>query len=400
MTLRRWCLALAALLLVGCASTQPGVNALAPTTGPEGAVARITYRDGSVEYISQETLDQFQNQIFATQQGPAPAEPVLNELITRRLLLREARNNDVVAEPQRIEQFVSRVQTQDCPQILGQQPPQEGPRGSDAFLDQCAQQIGFGSGDDLRNFLAEQLTIDEIARRQAPKDLIQASHILFAEADSALAQETYTRLCGGTGPATTPREQGCQENANFDELARQLSIEPGADQSGGELPPFNEQGLTEPDPLSGQPNAFDTTFVSNTVALKPAFEAGEPAISRPFLTQFGWHIVKLTDLVASTQSAQNYRDAVLTRARDAQVADLQQPDSGETPLIGVAEILVELPAPPALPTVEPIVPEPEPTPLEDVTAGPIETAEPEATPEPEATAEPETTAEPEATTTP
>src|SRR3712207_3354850 len=99
LVLRRWWPALA-LLLAGCGGVVPGgIAATDPTAGPENAVARITYRDGSTEYISQATLDQFQQRIFVGPTGPAPVEDTLNELITYRLLLRQARDSNVNADP-------------------------------------------------------------------------------------------------------------------------------------------------------------------------------------------------------------------------------------------------------------------------------------------------------------
>ncbi len=168
----------------------------------------------------------------------------------------------------------------------------------------------------------------------------------------------------------------CEKADQFTDLAKQLSQEPGANESGGELPPFNREGLTD----QGQP--FDTTFVSETWALEDTFRDQGVAISRPFETQFGWHIVNVQDLVASEQARQQYREAVLQRAREASIADLQQPNQGSVPLIGVVEILQPLPSPPAVPTIEPIAPE-------DV-----------ATPEVTSVVPAEGTAEPEATTTP
>jgi parvulin-like peptidyl-prolyl isomerase len=337
------------------------VNALNPTAGPEGAVARITYRDGSVDYISQETLDLYQSEAFNGPGGAPPAELVLNELITRQLLLRQARNTDVVADAQQVEEFVNNVRTQTCPQILSEQAP-TGQADPQAFFDRCADRIGFKTGINLRNFLAEQITINDVATQEAPKDMIRAAHILFKAEDYATAQTAYEQLCGTQGIVTQPEDDRCEgSGANFADLVGQYSIEPGAGERGGELPPFNDQGITEPDPQTGQPNSFDTTFVSNTVALRPAFERGEPAISKPFETQFGWHIVKVLELVASQQSAQAYRDGVLQRARSSQLSDLSQPDSGAIPLIGVAEVLVDLPTPVPQPTLEPIVPEEPPT---------------------------------------
>ncbi len=375
-----------ALLLAGCTTTQGGIPALNPTVGPENAVAQITYRDGTTDYVTQQTLEQFQS-LFGGPGQPAPAGPVLDELLSRQLLLRHARNRDVVAEAQEVERFVENVRTnpQACASRVRQPAPEPG-EDTRAYFDECAKAFGFADGLAFRNFLAEQLTINAIVEREAEKDQIKAAHILWtkkedptqSDADYVEALETYERLCGTHGPVTQPAPLQCENAGQFTDLAKQLSQEPGANESGGELPPFNEQGLTN----EGQP--FDTTFVSHTWALKQPFLDRGVAISRPFETQFGWHIVKVQDLVSSSEAGQRYRDAVLQRAKEASVADLQQPEQGPVPLIGVVEILRPLPSPPAAPTIESIVPE--------------ETATPEATSAvpAEGTAVPDT----DATTTP
>lgn len=382
---RLWAgLAAALMLLSGCGGVRPGINANAPTTGPADAVARITYRDNSVEYISQATLDRLRTSLYGAPDQPAPAEPVLNELLTRELLLRAARNNDIVADPQQVQRAVENIRTnpQACGTRVQQTAPNINPSDQQAFFDACARTFGFEDGSAFRNFIAEQLTVDDAAARLAPKDQIKAAHILFNESDLALAESTYDQLCGSLGYSTQPRELRCQGQADFAALARRLSIEPAAKQSGGELPPFNQQGLTDQGP-------FDSTFVSKTWELKPIFDAGKVAISQPFKTQFGWHIVKIQELVASQGqggSVDRFRTAILERAKTAQLADLQQPASGDVPLLGVVEILKELPSPPAIPTPESIVP--------DVSEPPEATsvvpAEGTATPE----AEPATTATP------
>lgn len=361
MVLRRLWLALAAVaLLSGCASTRPPVNAANPTAGPDDAVAQITFRDNSVVYISQATLDQFANQVYAGQSGPAPAEPVLNELLTRQLLLRLARNTDVVADPQNLQNTLTNLRTQLCEPRVGQLNEQQGAaidtNNSDQVWDACAQTLGFANGSAFRNFISEELTIDQVSRDAAPKDQIHAAHILFDPGNYEGAANAYQQLQGG---------------ADFTEMAKTLSIEPAAQQSGGDLPPFNEEGLTS----DGQP--FDTTFVSKTFELKPQFLETGAAISQPFETQFGWHIVKVLELTTSQQAAQSFRDDILERARDAQVTELQQPETNPAvPLLGVVEILKPLPTPPAVPTIEPVpVPEESPTPepstiLEESTATP------------------------------
>ncbi|HEY0739226.1 MAG TPA: peptidylprolyl isomerase [Herpetosiphonaceae bacterium] len=367
MVLRRLWLALAAVaLLSGCASTRPPVNAANPTAGPDDAVARITFRDNSVLYISQATLDQFSNEVYADQQGPAPAEPVLNQLLSRQLLLRLARNTDVVADPQDLQSALANLRTQLCDPRVAQMIEQEGAaidtNNSDQVWDACAQTIGFANGSEFRSFISEELTIQEVRGNAAPKDQIHAAHILFDPGNYEGAANAYQQL---------------QSGADFTELAKTLSIEPAAAQSGGDLPPFNEEGLTS----DGQP--FDTTFVSKTFELKQQFLETGAAIGEPFETQFGWHIVKVIEMAASPQAQQTFQDDLLERARDAQVTELQQPETNPAvPLLGVIEILKPLPTPQAVPTIEPVpLPEESPTPeatsvLEQSTVTPEETTTP------------------------
>jgi len=388
LVLRRWWPALA-LLLAGCGGVVPGgIAALDPTAGPEDAVARITYRDGSVEYISQSTLDQFQQRIFVGPTGPAPVRDTLNELITYRLLLRQARDSNITAEPNIVERSVANLRGQFCAQQIQQSGQLVNFDDERAVLDACGRALGFSGGaglspgDRLTNFIAEQVTINNVIAEKAGKDQIRPAHILFtSEADAARggvpaftrAEQTYADLCGEQGVVTQPVEQPCEELVSFERMARERSDEPAAAQSGGELPPFNEQGLTD----DGQP--FDATFVTNTWELKDQLERTGSAISRPFQTDFGWHIVKILALAASQSSQDSYRSAVLQRALEGTIDELNDPGTadGPVPLLGVAEILVELPEPPVVPTPEPLIPEVSPTPLAEDESVLEETATPE-----------------------
>jgi hypothetical protein len=91
--------------------------------------------------------------------------------------------------------------------------------------------------------------------------IVQANHILLeTEAD---AERVYRLVRNAT-------------EARFVALAKKESIEPGADESGGEL------GSTAA-----------TQFVPEFANAAVALEAGE--ISRPVQTQFGWHVIYLVD---------------------------------------------------------------------------------------------------------
>jgi parvulin-like peptidyl-prolyl isomerase len=90
---------------------------------------------------------------------------------------------------------------------------------------------------------------------------VQANHILV-ETEVA-AERVFRRVRDAT-------------QARFVAVAKRVSTEPGARESGGRLP--------------SQPAAqFVPEFASAVVALEP----GE--ISRPVRTQFGWHVIYLVD---------------------------------------------------------------------------------------------------------
>ncbi len=90
---------------------------------------------------------------------------------------------------------------------------------------------------------------------------VQADHILVET--QAEARSVYQRVKDTTA-------------AEFVAVARRVSIEPGAKDSGGELP-------------SSPAAQYAPEFASAVVALEP----GE--ISQPVHTQFGWHVIYLVD---------------------------------------------------------------------------------------------------------
>lgn len=118
-----------------------------------------------------------------------------------------------------------------------------------------------------------------ITETRAQHILIQANALRTEEQARAQANELYDRI---------------QAGANFDELARELSDDPGSRNAGGDLgwlPP----GALVPD------------FQSQIDGLQP----GE--VAAPFRTQFGWHIAKLTE----RRTRDNTDEARRTQVRQA-----------------------------------------------------------------------------------
>lgn len=106
---------------------------------------------------------------------------------------------------------------------------------------------------------------DELRRLYSERALdftvVDADHILVDS--EAEARDVYRRV----------RDASEEE---FQAVARRVSIEPGAKQTGGALGPAAASGYAEP-------------FARAAIALEP----GE--VSRPVQTQFGWHVIYLVD---------------------------------------------------------------------------------------------------------
>ena len=90
---------------------------------------------------------------------------------------------------------------------------------------------------------------------------VQANHILVES--QAEAERVFRQVRDAT-------------EAEFVEVAKERSTEPGADESGGRLG-----------------SAVASTYVSEFAEAVVALEPGE--ISRPVRTQFGWHVIYLVD---------------------------------------------------------------------------------------------------------
>lgn len=97
---------------------------------------------------------------------------------------------------------------------------------------------------------------EHVGNREAQEE-IRARHILVADKDKA--RELHQKIAHG---------------ADFADLARQFSTDPGSKEQGGDLGFFVRGQMVPP-------------FEEAAFGLKP----GE--VSQPFETQFGWHIVKV-----------------------------------------------------------------------------------------------------------
>lgn len=336
--IRRLLLVLTAvLLLAGCASTKPDMAALAPTADVSDAVAKITYAANDEEFVTRVEFEQARDKLL---QG-ATEEQVLDYLASRHLLLRDARTDNITIEPAEVDEFVEQLRSQTCTAI----PIPEAQSTTDpvALLDACAKFFGFDNGGALRRYLQEEITVNKVIEQNATAgEEIRAAHILVATEQEAIKA----------------RERVTTGGEDFNTVAKEISTEPAAQESGGDLGFFGPGAMVAP---------FETA----------AFALQDGEISQPVQTDFGWHIIKVIERrpgQITGDTAGQYRDTVLRTAQQE----------------GKVEYLIT-PAPP---------PAPEAPPVELPTADTSEEPPMDATVVPEeAPAAPEE-ATPEATTAP
>jgi peptidyl-prolyl cis-trans isomerase C len=224
--------------------------------------------------IIQNGMDVSQKATFMGQFGPR----ILDQLIQAELLFQEAIRNEFEAGSDEIDSAISRLSGRF--------------ETSEQFQDELDTR-GF-TEKSLKVSIKKQITIQKYIEgtivpeaqiteqtvretyEQNPEKFtrpaeIKASHILIKSAESDTGEKKDEALRKATDITSMARQKG----ADFAELARQHSEGPSAP-SGGDLGYFTRGRMVKP---------FEEAAFS--------LEVGE--ISDPVLTQFGYHIIKLTD---------------------------------------------------------------------------------------------------------
>jgi foldase protein PrsA len=173
-----------------------------------------------------------------------------------------AEANDLVASDDDVEEAVAGLEEQVSAETL-----QETLEARDLTRDDLSE-LGrrILTIQAVRTAVAEERVGEDQLRAQYDERLnefttVQANHILLDS--QAEAERVYRQVRDAT-------------EAEFVEVAKERSTEPGADESGGQL------GST-----------VASTYVPEFAEAVVALEPGE--ISRPVRTQFGWHVIYLVD---------------------------------------------------------------------------------------------------------
>ncbi|MDX6750354.1 peptidylprolyl isomerase [Geminicoccaceae bacterium 1502E] len=164
-------------------------------------------------------------------------EPLLNQVIDSRLLLREAEERKLEENPE--------VQ---------------------AALQQARQDV-------LRDQLLQQAIEDGVTEER----LKEAYEALRAAPDFAFEEVKARHILVETEEEAKEIIKSLGEGADFDELAKEKSIDPSAKSNSGDLGYFRREAMVGP-------------FAEAAFAIEPGATGEEPV-----QTQFGWHVIRVDD---------------------------------------------------------------------------------------------------------
>lgn len=196
-------------------------------------------------------------------------ELIMDKLVTEASSGQEVPDADIDAELEKIQsQFPSK-------EILDQQLDMAG-----LTVDKLRDNIR--NGLRQQRWMQSQITTDPVTEEDAQAfyssnqqefeqpETVEASHILFMiepdASDEAKEEKKQAAIAAAERAA---------QGEDFNELAKELSEEPGADQSGGNLGYFPKERMV--------PEFAEAAFTQ---------EIG--TVGEPVLTQFGWHVIKVT----------------------------------------------------------------------------------------------------------
>ena len=189
-------------------------------------------------------------------------------------------------------------------QLLGVASARRDSMSDNKLIDEAT--LGISSTSRLRRFMEKKSaefksdSATEASYVQAPYDLFVARHILFAIPGGATQQQkdSVKRVAEGVRARVT--------NANFKDLAKRYSADPGSKDRGGELGAFRRSDMVGP-------------FGDAVAALKP----GE--ISQPVETSFGFHIVQRTSYADARQAfGEAVRGLSMQKAESSFIAKVDQ----------------------------------------------------------------------------
>jgi parvulin-like peptidyl-prolyl isomerase len=205
---------------------------------------------------------------------------ILDDLITEKLVTKAAAGvtvpqSEIDAQIAKIRaQFPSEEDFSKQLSQLGQSPAQLTETIKKILQQQHWLEGQIAGKADVTDEEAKKFYEANIAEFQQP-DTVKASHILFLVGKDDSPEVVNKKL-----EAAKTAEERAKKGEDFAKLAKELSEEPGAKESGGDLGFFPKDRMV--------PEFAEVAFSQ---------KVGD--ISDPVRTQFGWHIIKVTDKKAA-----------------------------------------------------------------------------------------------------
>jgi peptidyl-prolyl cis-trans isomerase C len=214
--------------------------------------------------------------MLSAEQRIAGYRQLVDDMITDKLVAKKAESIEVTDDDVKVE--LDKIKSQfPSPEVFEEQLKQSG---------QTPDQLGemVKAGMKQRKWIESQIAgkdavveadakkfYDENTEEFSQPEQVQASHILFLVPEDATPEVVKEKE-----DAAKAALERANKGEDFAALAKELSEEPGADQSGGDLGLFTKDRMV--------PEFADA-----------AFSQEKDAIGGPVKTDFGFHIIKVTD---------------------------------------------------------------------------------------------------------
>lgn len=236
--------------------------------------------------------------MLSADQRLAGYRQILDDMVTDKLV--SAKSGSIEVSDAEVQAEIEKIKTQfPSPEVFEEQLKQSG-----QSADQLTEMVKTGmkqrkwiesqiQGKDVVAEADAKKFYDENTGEFAQPEQVKASHILFLVPEDATPEVVKEKE-----EAAKKALERANKGEDFTALAKELSEEPGADQSGGDLGFFTKDRMV--------PEFADA-----------AFSQEKDAIGGPVKTNFGYHIIKVTDKKpAGTMSFDEVKDQLVAFLQD------------------------------------------------------------------------------------
>ena len=280
----------AILVVAGCSPAEPTANV------DSQAKKVVTFEGGDV---TQGELDEFAEQSGVPKDDPqyqATVQQILPQLVGIEIAKAYAQEHDITVSDKEVDQELAKLKEQ-----VGDQARSSGQDVSNQEAYEQALKQNNITEEQLREDIRENLPVQEVQERvtgnaEPSDEEIQTYYEKNKEAQftTTLAALRQAHPLQQRPESRRPRtsKQQLENGGNFAELAKENSQDPGSAENGGDLGCLGK-GETVPE--------FE----------QAAFEAEQGEIVGPVETEFGYHILKVTDVKSEqTRSLQEVESQI------------------------------------------------------------------------------------------